>query len=319
MSRLTQNALADVAPRAAKCKLSEFARGGFTLIELLVVVGTVTILLGILLPVLSRARQEARSTACRANLHSLMTGILAYATANRDLVVPSYNIVGVTSNPNRPLDGWASILDRDQFVAGGEALSSNPLCCPNTLPIAGMTSTTTGEEADNSQGYMDWPAVITISQIFATTIPERGFNKVLRVGYWINGDNLIGAPRPIVQGVHFTGSVGYGPDSEGRLMRANRYIDFNRADRVIALADGLYAGRQEVPRPGQRDSRIGYRHPGGNGRANIGMADGHVVGIAGDQFPRRLAGSLTLDEVREDNLGNRPTIYSNPEKFLGLP
>lgn len=291
----------------------------FTLIELLVVVGILGLLLAILLPSLSRARQEARSTACRANLHAMMVGVLAYASSNRDLVVPSYNIDGVTSNPNRPLDGWGPILDREKFVVGSDALAANPFCCPNTLPIAGMAGTTTGEEAENPQGYMDWPAVITISQIFAVTIPERGFNKTLRVGYWINGDNLIGAPRPIVQGVHFTGSVGYGPDYDGNTMHANRYIDFNRADRVIALSDGLYAGRQEVPRPGQRDSRIGYRHPGGAGRANIGFADGHAGGISGERFPRRLAGSLTLDEIRAENLGNQPTVYSDPEKFLGLP
>jgi prepilin-type N-terminal cleavage/methylation domain-containing protein/prepilin-type processing-associated H-X9-DG protein len=292
---------------------------GFTLIELLVVVGIIALLLAILLPVLTRARQEARSTACRANLHSLMTGVIAYSTANRDLVLPSYNMTGVTGNITRPLDGWGPILDREQYVSGTDGFVNNPFVCPNTLNIAGVANTQTGGEIENPQGYMDWPAVITISQAFSITIPDRGFNKIIRVGYWINADNLIGAPRPIMQGVHFTGSVGYGPDADNNIMQFNRTIDFNRADRVIALADGLYAGRQEVTRLGDRDSRIGYRHPGGVGRANLGFADGHAGAIEGDRFPRRLTGSMPLDVVREENLGNKPTVYSDPEKFLGVP
>jgi prepilin-type processing-associated H-X9-DG protein/prepilin-type N-terminal cleavage/methylation domain-containing protein len=54
-------------------------RGGFTLIELLIVVATIAILVGILLPAMSRARQIGRATACLSNLHSLGQAVAMYA------------------------------------------------------------------------------------------------------------------------------------------------------------------------------------------------------------------------------------------------
>ncbi len=48
-----------------------FKRSGFTLIEILVVIGIIALLAAILFPVLSRARESARSKVCLSNLQQL--------------------------------------------------------------------------------------------------------------------------------------------------------------------------------------------------------------------------------------------------------
>jgi prepilin-type N-terminal cleavage/methylation domain-containing protein len=52
---------------------------GFTLIELLVVVGIIAILLGILIPTLSRVRDQAARTACASILHQLLLAAMLYS------------------------------------------------------------------------------------------------------------------------------------------------------------------------------------------------------------------------------------------------
>jgi prepilin-type N-terminal cleavage/methylation domain-containing protein/prepilin-type processing-associated H-X9-DG protein len=66
------------------------ASGGFTLVELLVVIGIIAILIGLLLPALSRARESANRAACLSNQRQLYQALSMYANQFRDHIPIGY-------------------------------------------------------------------------------------------------------------------------------------------------------------------------------------------------------------------------------------
>ena len=59
------------------------------MVELLVVIGIIAILVAILLPALSRARQQAQTVSCASNLRQIFTATEIYAANFKTYMMPS--------------------------------------------------------------------------------------------------------------------------------------------------------------------------------------------------------------------------------------
>jgi prepilin-type N-terminal cleavage/methylation domain-containing protein len=64
-------------------RISRQSREGFTLIELLVVVGIIAVLLGVLLPTLSKARQAAVQATCMSNQRQIAMALMMYMNEHK--------------------------------------------------------------------------------------------------------------------------------------------------------------------------------------------------------------------------------------------
>ena len=68
----------------SESRVSRSSRTAFTLIELLVVVAIIALLIAILLPSLAKAREQAKRTACAANLKGVGSIMMTYAQIYND-------------------------------------------------------------------------------------------------------------------------------------------------------------------------------------------------------------------------------------------
>ena len=84
------------------------AHSAFSLIELLVVLSVISLLCGLLMPVLGTVRSRARSMLCKADLRQLVLANTAYATENNGFYVPAAKDLWDNAGRYR----WHGVRDR---------------------------------------------------------------------------------------------------------------------------------------------------------------------------------------------------------------
>ena len=81
----------------------------FTLVELLVVIGIIALLISILMPALSKAKEAANRTACMSNQRQLTRAWTIYAQDNK----------GILINPATDSTGWIGAANDEASIRGG--------------------------------------------------------------------------------------------------------------------------------------------------------------------------------------------------------
>ena len=103
---------------------------GFTLVELMVVIAIAGILMALLLPALSQAKEKSRRSVCSENIRQVLSALTFYGMEHDELLPPA------TDNMN---DYHSIVLSDFTFSAITNYLSgeSNSLYCPNLVYSTG--------------------------------------------------------------------------------------------------------------------------------------------------------------------------------------
>jgi prepilin-type processing-associated H-X9-DG protein/prepilin-type N-terminal cleavage/methylation domain-containing protein len=128
-------------------------RRAFTMIELILVIAILALLSGLLLPVIGRAKQRARTVQCMGNLRQLGFAMIAYAHDHDDQL-PPLNSGGPWRHPvtpHNPTNWWYRILSNGQYTPDSDH-ETGVWVCPNAT-LERNTQTNRWAWGKNPLGY----------------------------------------------------------------------------------------------------------------------------------------------------------------------
>jgi prepilin-type N-terminal cleavage/methylation domain-containing protein/prepilin-type processing-associated H-X9-DG protein len=286
----------------------------FTLVELLVVIGIIAVLISVLLPALTQARQQANDVKCQSNVRQLATALLNYAAEFKGKFPPNINAGEMfpTPPPEAPSANLWYDLDRlGRYLPKGtmprpEGTTTNPtiggtiFICPSDL-----------DGVQRSYSMNVWAS--SVADQFVLNSATNGFvykppgaNSPKRGTLFTSSGKgatqliLLAEAHPknaVAAGRYASATLGYqGTKAGDRFLGIPGYVAGSFADPglpgyIYALAETEIAWYKHRKKGQQNAGRAAI------GRATIGFADGHVEILGHDDVATR-SGTVKTSKLR---------------------
>ena len=227
---------------------------GFTLVELLVVIGIIAVLVSMLLPALNRAREQARSIVCQANMKQLLLAFNMYVSEHKGATPLFPPVPGTYPGTDGPTRSLAYYTD-----GGGNLRYDVGALWPYVSTGPRRPVDATAPPPNALYGVMNCPS---------DTPPRAGFSPFRNFSYSWNAQfwNITGygyGPNFAVGDTHPVSRINHIRESSHKIILEEEVAP-NDGWSVIGLG------------PGNPADTPAFRHIG---RGSWGFADAHVESL----------------------------------------